>query len=64
MNHKTMKECEVKKMKELFPSLEPCDEDTPSLRKMVEASRHDSCFNKLERKTLAIFNEECVLLVK
>ena len=58
MNYKTMKECEVKKMEEVFLSLEPCDEDTPLLRKMVKASHCDSCFNKLERKTLAIFNEQ------
>ena len=59
MNYKTMKQCEVKNMEELFPSCDKsCDEDTPSLRKMVQASHCDSYFNKLERKTLPIFNEQ------
>ena len=59
MNYKTMKQCQVNNLEELFLSCdESCDEDTPSLRKIVQASLCDSCFNKLEGKTLPIFNEQ------
>ena len=59
MNYKTMKQCEVKNLEELFPSCDKsCDKDTPSLRKMLQASRCDSCLSKLEGKTLPIFNEQ------
>ena len=55
MNYKTMKQCQVKNIEELFLS---CDKDTPLFMKMVHPSRCDSCFNKLEGKTLPIFNEQ------
>ena len=59
MNYKTMKQCQVNNMEELFPSCdESCGENTSSLRKMVQASHCDSCFNKLEGKTVPIFNEQ------